>query len=92
MKVLSRVDRYRYRKALFVGFTPSFGLRYTFELASLYHRSMRMHIIRCWNSNPSLPQRVLSHSLRTRYVRLFWVDDRATQKTLVRDPSPSPAR
>ncbi|TYK01101.1 uncharacterized protein E5676_scaffold264G001280 [Cucumis melo var. makuwa] len=26
MKVLSRVDRYRYRKALFVGFTPSFGL------------------------------------------------------------------
>ncbi|TYK27287.1 uncharacterized protein E5676_scaffold244G00580 [Cucumis melo var. makuwa] len=27
MKVLSRVDRYRYRKALFVGFTPSFGLR-----------------------------------------------------------------
>ncbi|KAA0063169.1 DNA/RNA polymerases superfamily protein [Cucumis melo var. makuwa] len=27
MKVLSRVDRYRYRKALFVGFMPSFGLR-----------------------------------------------------------------
>uniref|UniRef100_A0A9I9EJZ1 CCHC-type domain-containing protein n=1 Tax=Cucumis melo TaxID=3656 RepID=A0A9I9EJZ1_CUCME len=27
MKVLSRVDRYRYRKALFVDFTPSFGLR-----------------------------------------------------------------
>uniref|UniRef100_A0A9I9ED89 Uncharacterized protein n=1 Tax=Cucumis melo TaxID=3656 RepID=A0A9I9ED89_CUCME len=27
MKVLSRVDRYRYKKALFVGFTPSFGLR-----------------------------------------------------------------
>ncbi|KAA0035808.1 DNA/RNA polymerases superfamily protein [Cucumis melo var. makuwa] len=27
MKVLSRVDRYRYRKALFVCFTPSFGLR-----------------------------------------------------------------
>ncbi|KAA0067842.1 PHD finger protein ALFIN-LIKE 3-like [Cucumis melo var. makuwa] len=27
MKVLSRVDRYNYRKALFVGFTPSFGLR-----------------------------------------------------------------
>ncbi|KAA0067829.1 retrotransposon protein, putative, Ty3-gypsy subclass [Cucumis melo var. makuwa] len=27
MKVLSRVDRYRYRKALFVGFTPSFDLR-----------------------------------------------------------------
>uniref|UniRef100_A0A9I9E733 Ubiquitin-like protease family profile domain-containing protein n=1 Tax=Cucumis melo TaxID=3656 RepID=A0A9I9E733_CUCME len=26
MKVLSRVDRYRYRKAMFVGFTPSFGL------------------------------------------------------------------
>ncbi|KAA0045448.1 pol protein [Cucumis melo var. makuwa] len=25
MKVLSRVDRYRYRKALFVSFTPSFG-------------------------------------------------------------------
>ncbi|KAA0061888.1 uncharacterized protein E6C27_scaffold89G001380 [Cucumis melo var. makuwa] len=27
MKVLSRVDRYRYRKALLVDFTPSFGLR-----------------------------------------------------------------
>uniref|UniRef100_A0A9I9E8D1 Uncharacterized protein n=1 Tax=Cucumis melo TaxID=3656 RepID=A0A9I9E8D1_CUCME len=27
MKVLSRVDRYRYRKALFVGFMPYFGLR-----------------------------------------------------------------
>ncbi|KAA0046093.1 hypothetical protein E6C27_scaffold157G00160 [Cucumis melo var. makuwa] len=29
MKVLSRVDRYRYRKALFVGFTPSFDLSKT---------------------------------------------------------------
>ncbi|KAA0056689.1 hypothetical protein E6C27_scaffold73G00170 [Cucumis melo var. makuwa] len=29
MKVLRRVDRYRYRKALFVGFTPSFDISKT---------------------------------------------------------------
>ncbi|KAA0055881.1 NBS-LRR type resistance protein [Cucumis melo var. makuwa] len=35
---------------------------------------------------------VFSHSLGMRYVRPFWVDDRATQKVLVGDLSPSPAR
>uniref|UniRef100_A0A9I9EG62 Uncharacterized protein n=1 Tax=Cucumis melo TaxID=3656 RepID=A0A9I9EG62_CUCME len=34
MKLLSRVDRYRYRKALFIGFTPSFGLRVACNIIS----------------------------------------------------------
>ncbi|TYK23209.1 CACTA en-spm transposon protein [Cucumis melo var. makuwa] len=38
--------------------------------------------IKCWNSSPNLPQRVLSHSLRTRYVRQCWVDDRGYSKGL----------
>ncbi|KAA0036731.1 CACTA en-spm transposon protein [Cucumis melo var. makuwa] len=41
-------------------------------------------------NSPSLPQRVLSHSLGMRYVRRCWVDDRATQKVLVGDLSPDP--
>ncbi|KAA0049567.1 CACTA en-spm transposon protein [Cucumis melo var. makuwa] len=46
-----------------------------------------------YNDNTtSLSNEVLSHSLRTRYVRLVWVDDRANQKVLVGDPSPSLAR
>ncbi|KAA0052301.1 CACTA en-spm transposon protein [Cucumis melo var. makuwa] len=40
----------------------------------------------------SLLHGVLNHSLGTRYVRLFWVDDRATQKALVGDSSLSPTR
>ncbi|KAA0058954.1 NBS-LRR type resistance protein [Cucumis melo var. makuwa] len=48
--------------------------------------------IKCWNFSPSLFLRILSHSLGTRYVRLFWIDDRATQKVLVCNPSPSPAK
>uniref|UniRef100_A0A9I9EA32 CACTA en-spm transposon protein n=1 Tax=Cucumis melo TaxID=3656 RepID=A0A9I9EA32_CUCME len=28
----------------------------------------KKHIIKYWNSNPSLPQRVVSHSLRMRYA------------------------
>ncbi|TYK08548.1 gamma-aminobutyrate transaminase POP2 [Cucumis melo var. makuwa] len=44
------------------------------------------------NSSPSQPQRVLSYSLGTRYGRRYWVDDQATQKALVGDPSPRPAR
>ncbi|KAA0049610.1 CACTA en-spm transposon protein [Cucumis melo var. makuwa] len=56
------------------------------------NRLQRMRIIKCWNSNPSLPQSVLSHSLRTSYARVYWVNDRATQKALVGDPSPSLAR
>ncbi|KAA0059823.1 reverse transcriptase [Cucumis melo var. makuwa] len=40
MKVLSRVDRYRYRKALFVGFTSSFGLR---SHATTYYRRRRQN-------------------------------------------------
>ncbi|TYK23153.1 NBS-LRR type resistance protein [Cucumis melo var. makuwa] len=38
--------------------------------------------IKCWNSSPSPPQRILK----------IWVDDRATQKALVGNPSPSPAK
>ncbi|TYJ96975.1 DNA/RNA polymerases superfamily protein [Cucumis melo var. makuwa] len=37
MKVLSRVDRYRYRKAFFVGFMPSFGLSKGRSVAELSH-------------------------------------------------------
>uniref|UniRef100_A0A9I9EBA0 CACTA en-spm transposon protein n=1 Tax=Cucumis melo TaxID=3656 RepID=A0A9I9EBA0_CUCME len=51
----------------------------------------RMRIIKCWNSNLSLPQRVVSHSLRMRYAIRFWIDDQATQKALVGDPSRRPA-
>ncbi|KAL0546258.1 hypothetical protein IC582_016164 [Cucumis melo] len=43
------------------------------------------------NSNPSLSQRVVSHSLRMRYAIRCWVDDQATQKALVGDPSRRPA-
>ncbi|TYK30471.1 CACTA en-spm transposon protein [Cucumis melo var. makuwa] len=39
----------------------------------------------------SLPQRVVSHSLRMRYAIRCWVDDQATQKALVGDPSRRPA-
>uniref|UniRef100_A0A9I9EGV8 NBS-LRR type resistance protein n=1 Tax=Cucumis melo TaxID=3656 RepID=A0A9I9EGV8_CUCME len=35
---------------------------------------------------------VVSHSLRIRYVIRCWVDDLATQKVLVGDPRPKPAR
>ncbi|TYK02447.1 NBS-LRR type resistance protein [Cucumis melo var. makuwa] len=49
-----------------------------------------MRIIKCWNSNPNLPQRVVSHSLRMRYAIRCWVDDHATQKALVGDPSRRP--
>ncbi|KAL0544593.1 hypothetical protein IC582_019710 [Cucumis melo] len=51
-----------------------------------------MHIIKCWNFSPNLPQRVLNHSLETRYARRCWIDDWAIQKALVGDPSPRPAR
>uniref|UniRef100_A0A9I9EK54 NBS-LRR type resistance protein n=1 Tax=Cucumis melo TaxID=3656 RepID=A0A9I9EK54_CUCME len=37
-----------------------------------------------------LPQRVVSHSLRMRYAIRCWVDDQATQKALVGDPSRRP--
>uniref|UniRef100_A0A9I9E577 CACTA en-spm transposon protein n=1 Tax=Cucumis melo TaxID=3656 RepID=A0A9I9E577_CUCME len=59
--------------------------KHTFEMGLSYRRPQRIHI-------PSLPPRVLSHSLRTRYARLCWVDDHGTQKTLVRDQSPRLAR
>ncbi|KAA0045179.1 NBS-LRR type resistance protein [Cucumis melo var. makuwa] len=46
-------------------------------------RLQMMHIIKCWKFNLSLSQRVLSHSLGTRYARQCWVDDRTTKKALV---------
>ncbi|KAA0045227.1 NBS-LRR type resistance protein [Cucumis melo var. makuwa] len=49
-----------------------------------------MYIIKCWNSNPSLPQKIVSHSLRIRYAIRCWVDHQATQKALVGDPSQRP--
>ncbi|TYK21068.1 NBS-LRR type resistance protein [Cucumis melo var. makuwa] len=66
--------------------------KHMFETGLLYHRLSRMCIIKCLNSSPNLPQMVLNYSLGMRYVRLCWVDDRATQKALVGDSSPSPAR
>ncbi|KAA0035844.1 CACTA en-spm transposon protein [Cucumis melo var. makuwa] len=48
--------------------------------------------IKCWNSSLSLPQRVISYSIKIRYVIRSWIDDQATQKTLVGDPSRRPAR
>ncbi|KAA0036833.1 NBS-LRR type resistance protein [Cucumis melo var. makuwa] len=65
--------------------------KHTFELGHSCRRPPRMRIIKCWNSNLSLPQRVVSHSLRIRYAIRCWVDDQATQKALVGDPSRGPA-
>uniref|UniRef100_A0A9I9E5H2 NBS-LRR type resistance protein n=1 Tax=Cucumis melo TaxID=3656 RepID=A0A9I9E5H2_CUCME len=56
-----------------------------------YNHSSGSKSIKCWNSNPSLPQRVVSHSLRMKYAIRCWVDDQATQKALVGDPSQRPA-
>ncbi|TYK04839.1 CACTA en-spm transposon protein [Cucumis melo var. makuwa] len=53
---------------------------------------VRAGTIKCWNSNPNLPQRVVSHSLGMRYAIRCWVDDQATQQALVGDPSRRPAR
>ncbi|KAA0046958.1 CACTA en-spm transposon protein [Cucumis melo var. makuwa] len=39
--------------------------------------------IKCWNTSPNLPHRVISHSLGMRYAIKCWVDDWATQKALV---------
>ncbi|TYK01073.1 CACTA en-spm transposon protein [Cucumis melo var. makuwa] len=47
----------------------------TFGLGRSCRRASRMRIIKCWNSNSSLPQRVVSHSLRMRYAIRCWVDD-----------------
>ncbi|KAA0047463.1 CACTA en-spm transposon protein [Cucumis melo var. makuwa] len=47
--------------------------------------------IKCWNSNSSLPQRIVSHSLRMRYAIRYLVDNQAIQKALVGDPSRRPA-
>ncbi|KAA0043150.1 NBS-LRR type resistance protein [Cucumis melo var. makuwa] len=44
------------------------------------------------NSSLSLPQRVVSHSLGMRYVIKCWIDDKATKKALVGDPSRRPAK
>uniref|UniRef100_A0A9I9EG87 NBS-LRR type resistance protein n=1 Tax=Cucumis melo TaxID=3656 RepID=A0A9I9EG87_CUCME len=48
--------------------------------------------IRCWNSSPNLSQKVLNNYQGMRYARLFWVDDRATQKVFVEAPSLSHGR
>ncbi|KAA0026073.1 NBS-LRR type resistance protein [Cucumis melo var. makuwa] len=59
--------------------------KHTFELGHSCRRPPRMRIIKCWNSNPSLPQRIVSHSLRMRYAIRYWVDNQTTQKALVGD-------
>ncbi|KAA0039500.1 NBS-LRR type resistance protein [Cucumis melo var. makuwa] len=56
-----------------------------------FHRGCTYRI-KYWNSSPSLSQRVVSHSLRMRYAIRCWVNDQATQKALVGDPSRKPAR
>ncbi|KAA0045596.1 NBS-LRR type resistance protein [Cucumis melo var. makuwa] len=56
--------------------------KHTFKLGRSCRRPPRMRIIKCWNSNPNLPHRVVSHSLRMRYAIGCWVDDLATQKAL----------
>uniref|UniRef100_A0A9I9ED03 CACTA en-spm transposon protein n=1 Tax=Cucumis melo TaxID=3656 RepID=A0A9I9ED03_CUCME len=61
--------------------------KHTFKLGCSCCRPQRMCIIKCWNSNPSLPWRVVSHSVRMRYAIRCWVDDHATQNALVGDPS-----
>ncbi|KAA0037643.1 NBS-LRR type resistance protein [Cucumis melo var. makuwa] len=66
--------------------------KYMFDLGRSCRRPQRMHIINCWNSSPSLPQRVVSHSLGMRNAIRCWVDNQATQKALVGDLSRKPAR
>ncbi|KAA0043579.1 NBS-LRR type resistance protein [Cucumis melo var. makuwa] len=70
----------------------SFFEKHTFELGRSCRRLPRMRTIKCWNFNPSLPQRVVSHSLRMRYAIRCWIDDQATQKALVGDPSRRPVK
>ncbi|KAA0067380.1 CACTA en-spm transposon protein [Cucumis melo var. makuwa] len=60
------------------------------EFEGNYHKHFKK--IKCWNSSPRLPYRVFSHSLGMRYVRPFWVDNRAIRKVLVEDPIPSHVR
>ncbi|TYK28648.1 CACTA en-spm transposon protein [Cucumis melo var. makuwa] len=66
--------------------------KHTFEKGLLYRSSERIRIIKCSNSSLNLPQMVLNHSLGTRYAKLCWVDDWATQNALVGELSPSPTR
>ncbi|TYK20430.1 NBS-LRR type resistance protein [Cucumis melo var. makuwa] len=56
--------------------------KHMLRVVSSFRRRLQMCIIKCWNSSPSLPQRVLNYSLVTRYERPFWVDYRATQKVV----------
>ncbi|KAA0051777.1 NBS-LRR type resistance protein [Cucumis melo var. makuwa] len=53
----------------------SYSRKHTFEMARLFCRPLRMHIMKLWNSSLSLSQRILNHSLERRYVRSFWVGD-----------------
>ncbi|KAA0048572.1 CACTA en-spm transposon protein [Cucumis melo var. makuwa] len=62
------------------------------KVSNSFHRLPQTHITKCWNYCLHPPQYVLNHSLGTRYVRPFWVDDRATQKVLVGTLSPSHGR
>ncbi|KAA0034856.1 NBS-LRR type resistance protein [Cucumis melo var. makuwa] len=59
--------------------------KHMFEPGRSCRRPQRMRI-------PSLPQKVVSRSLGMRYVIRCWVDDQATQKALVEDPSRRSAR
>ncbi|TYK13618.1 NBS-LRR type resistance protein [Cucumis melo var. makuwa] len=54
-----------------------------------YNHNSGSKLIKCWNSSPITPQKVLNHYLGVRYARLFWVGDRVTQKILIGTPSPS---
>ncbi|XP_050945202.1 uncharacterized protein LOC103495828 [Cucumis melo] len=70
----------------------SYSRKHTLEVANSFRRPLRMRIIRCWNFSHSPSERVLNHSMRTRYVKKIWVNDQATQKVWVGYLSPSPAR
>ncbi|KAA0035855.1 gamma-aminobutyrate transaminase POP2 [Cucumis melo var. makuwa] len=65
---------------------------YNDSTSSLSKEGSRLIMSSYFESNArtlvQLTQRVLSHSLRTRYARQGWVDDWATQKALVGDLSP----
>uniref|UniRef100_A0A9I9EFX1 CACTA en-spm transposon protein n=1 Tax=Cucumis melo TaxID=3656 RepID=A0A9I9EFX1_CUCME len=66
--------------------------KHTFESERSCGRPQRMSIIKCGNSSPSLPQRVVNHSLGMRYAIRCWVDDQATQNAFIGDTSRRPAR
>ncbi|TYK22892.1 NBS-LRR type resistance protein [Cucumis melo var. makuwa] len=57
----------------------SYSDKHTFNPGRSCRRPKRMRIIKRFNSSPSLPQRIVSHSLRMRYAIRCWSTKREIQ-------------